>query len=237
MSASPTSSRGWLAEFGQRMRRHFVIKTIGITGFTWLFFIAYFHLLRHPAYPVVQMPLTALDELIPFQPVTLVAYLSLWFYVGIAPALQLTFRELVVYGLWIGALCVTGLTLFYFWPTVVPPRMPELTSFPGFALLRGVDAPGNACPSMHVAVSIFSAVWIEHLLRGMRAPWALRLFNAAWFLAIAYSTLAVKQHVALDAAAGAALGLAFAWPSLHWRPGRARHSPAAPGTADIIAPR
>jgi membrane-associated phospholipid phosphatase len=207
----------WGANLGARMRHLFVFKTLGITAFTWLFFIAYFHLLRNPAYPVALMPLTALDHLIPFQPPALVAYFSLWIYVGIAPALQWTFRELVGYGLWVVALCLTGLVLFYFWPTAVPPRAPVVTGFPGFSLLQGVDAPGNACPSMHVAVAIFSAIWLDDLLSGVRAPIALRLLNAAWFVAIAYSTMAIKQHVALDAAAGALLGLAFALPSLRWR--------------------
>jgi membrane-associated phospholipid phosphatase len=216
------------------MRRHLVVKTIGITAFMWLFFIGYFYLLRHPAYPVTVMPLIAPDRLIPFQPVALLAYLSLWVYVGFAPALQLTFVELVVYGLWIGALCVTGLTLFYFWPTAIPPHPIDASAFPGFALLQGVDAAGNACPSMHVAVAIFSAIWLDHLLREARVPVALRLFSATWVVAIAYSTLAIKQHVALDAAAGALLGVAFALPSLYWRPGKRRATAVSPAVTDFI---
>jgi len=97
----------------------------------------------------------------------------------------------------------------------------EATDFPGFAILQGVDAAGNACPSMHVAVAIFTAIWVEHILRGAGAPVFLRLANGFWFVAIVYSTLAVKQHVVLDALAGAGLGIAFAIPSLRWRPGRA----------------
>jgi len=133
-------------------------------------------------------------------------------------------------------LCLTGLLLFYFWPTAVPPRAPVVSGFPGFSLLQGVDAPGNACPSMHVAVAIFSAIWLDDLLRGVRAPMALRALSAGWFVAIAYSTMATKQHVALDAAAGALLGAAFALPSLHWRPGKRGRTAADPRAApDIIA--
>jgi membrane-associated phospholipid phosphatase len=65
-------------------------------------------------------------------------------------------------------------------------------------------------------------------------PGALRLLSAAWFAAIAYSTLAIKQHVALDAAAGALLGVAFALPSLYWRPGKRRAAAVSPAAADII---
>ena len=214
-----SSPAGWDSQLAARMRHLLLLKTVGITAFTWLFFIAYFHLLRHPAYPTTTMPLTVLDRLLPLQPALLPAYLSLWVYVGVAPALQRNFVELVVYGLWVGALCLTGLALFYFWPTAVPVRPPEAVDFPGFALMQGVDAAGNACPSMHVAVAIFSALCLDDVLRRVSAPPGLRWLNAAWFAAIAYSTLAVKQHVALDALAGALLGATFARAALRWRPG------------------
>lgn len=224
----------WTADIWLRMRRHFLLKAVGTTVFTWLFFIGYFHLLRNPSFPITVMPLTPLDHLIPFQPYALGAYLSLWFYVGIAPGLQLTFRELVVYGLWIGGLCITGLGLFYLWPTQIPPLSIDVSGFPGFAMLQGVDAAGNACPSMHVAVAIFTAIRIEHVLRETRTPAPWRVLNWAWFAAIAYSTLAVKQHVVLDAAAGALLGVVFALPSLYWRPGKRLRGDAPPAGADII---
>lgn len=221
----------WTTEIALRMRRHFLLKLFGTTVWVWVFFIGYFHLLRHPAYPVITMPMTALDHLIPFQPATLFAYLSLWLYVGVAPGLQLTFRELLVYGLWAGALCLTGLALFYFWPTAVPPLGFDVSGYPGFKMLQGVDASGNACPSMHVAIAMFTVIWIEHLLRGARAPLGLRAFNVAWFLAISWSTLAIKQHVVIDVLAGGLLGLAFAVPSLRWCPRAAAPSPIG---ADII---
>ncbi len=224
-------TQGWTTEIGTRMRRHFLLKLFGTTAFTWVFFIGYFHLLRYPAFEVFVMPLTALDHWIPFQPWTLGAYLSLWLYVGVGPGLQLTFRELIVYAGWAAALCLTGLGIFYAWPTAVPPLAIDVSGHAGFALLQGVDAAGNACPSMHVAIAIFTAARIEHVLRGAGAPRLLRAANIAWFVAIAWSTLAVKQHVVLDVVAGAALGLAFVPPSLRWRPADKAH----PARADIIA--
>ena len=195
------------------MWRYLPLKVVGISAFMWAFFVAYFYLLRHPAYPVVEMPLTALDRMIPFQPAALGAYLSLWFYVGIAPGLMWSFRALVVHGLWAAGLCLVGLACFYFWPTAVP-----ATNHPPLPLLQGVDAAGNACPSLHVATAMFSAVCLEALLRRLQVPMALRWLNAGWFLAIAYATLAVKQHVVVDVLAGTFLGLAFALASLRWRP-------------------
>ena len=125
-----------------------------------------------------------------------------------------------MYGVWAAALCGVGLACFYFWPTAVPaPALaPDLGGQPAFALLRGIDAAGNACPSLHVATAMFSAICLHDLLRRIDAPAGLRWANALWFVAIAYSTLAVKQHVAVDVLAGALLGVAFALPSLRRRP-------------------
>jgi membrane-associated phospholipid phosphatase len=210
-AAAPGQDRpGWRSDLASRMRTLAVLKLAGVTAFVWLFFIGYFYLLRNPSGPVTVMPLTALDRLIPFQPHALAAYVSLWLYVGIAPGLLRNWRELLVYGLWATALCGFGLALFYFWPTAVPANSMNAT----IAVLQGVDAAGNACPSMHVATSMFSMVWIDHVLRLTRSPLPLRLLNAGWFVAIAYSTLAIKQHVVLDVIGGVVLGLAFAWLSL-----------------------
>jgi membrane-associated phospholipid phosphatase len=219
---STPSTAAWKADLGQRVWRHLVLKFIGISAFMWLFFQGYFHTLRHPVYPVYEMPLTALDHLIPFQPQALVAYVSLWLYVGVAPGLLLTLRELVIYGLWAGALCLVGLTCFYFWPTAVPPRLVDVSDIPGFALLQGVDAAGNACPSLHVATAMFTAIWVQRLLRIVQAPAGFRWLNIVWFVAIAYSTVAIRQHVVLDALGGAALGALFAALSIRWSAGVGR---------------
>jgi len=208
---------GWAAGLWLRARHLFVLKFLGISAVIALFFVGYFHVLRHPAYPVTVMPLTALDALIPFQPSMLVPYLSLWFYVGIAPGLQLTMRQLLTYAVWAIGLGLTGLGVFYLWPTAVPPLAVDVTDAMGFGLLRGLDASGNACPSMHVAFAVFSALWLAQVLKSLRAPVGLRLLNLGWLLAITWSTVAIRQHVVLDVVAGALLGGVFAWLSLRWR--------------------
>lgn len=201
---------GWSTEIAYRLRHLLALKIVGVSAFTWLFFQGYFYTLRHLAYPATVMPLTAVDHWIPFQPHALGLYLSLWFYVGIAPGLLTSVRQLLVYGLWAAALCGSGLLIFHFWPTEVPPRTMDTRDLPGFALLHGVDAAGNACPSLHVATAVYTAAWIERLLRLAAAPRGLRGVNLAWVLAIIWSTVAVRQHVVLDGVAGSALGLLFA---------------------------
>lgn len=230
----PPTRPPWTHEIGARLRVHQFLKIVGTTAWIWLFFIGYFQLLRHPMYPVTEMPLTAIDHWVPFQPGWLVPYLSLWFYVGIAPGLQRNFRELLVYGLWAGALCLAGLAFFALWPTRIPSLPVDTGGFPGFDLLRGIDAAGNACPSMHVAIAIFTACWIEQIFRTAGVPRWLRLVNLAWVLAISYSTLATGQHVLLDALAGALLGGVFAWASLRWRPAPAARAAQAPPAVAIM---
>jgi membrane-associated phospholipid phosphatase len=200
------------------MRRHFWLKALGIPAFMVVFFAAYFHVLHNPAGPVFEMPLTALDRAIPFQPSWLAAYVSLWLYVGLPPGFFVRPRTLAVYGLCIGTMCLSGLAIFLVWPTAVP--LPahdlDLARHPGFAILQGVDATGNACPSLHVATAVFSAIWLHTALTrlGARAP--VVAASWLWCVLILYSTVAIRQHVVLDVAGGAALGIAFAWPALRW---------------------
>ncbi len=219
----PKSARSAL---WRRARRFFVLKLAGTTLWTWAFFVAYFHLLQFPNGAVTTVRATALDAIVPFQPQWMIAYVSLWFYVGIAPGLQLRFVELLAYGFWAGGLLLAGLGLFYVWPTQVPPGTFDPMGFPGFELMKGIDAAGNACPSMHVAIALFTAIWIEFLFRQIGVPRWLRVANAVWFAAIAYSTLALKQHVVIDVVAGALLGIAFAVPSLLLRPDEGAGRPA-----------
>lgn len=216
---------GWRAELWSRARELFWLKLLGTALWTTAFFVGYFALLRNPVHPVTVMPLTWVDALVPFQPLMLWPYLSLWFYIGIAPGLQRGFAQLLVYGLWTVVLMGGGLLIFYFWPTAVPPLTLDRSGHPGFALLEGVDAAGNASPSMHVASAVFTGIRLHAVLRETGAPLALRLANGVWALLIAWSTMAVRQHVALDVLGGTALGLAVALASLRWRPSPGYHAP------------
>jgi PAP2 superfamily len=228
--AAATAALQWHQALWQRMRHLFWLKLLGVSAFMWVFFVGYFHTLRHPIRPVQEMPLTALDQAISVQPLMLGAYVSLWLYVGIAPGLLSGLRELAIFGLWAAALCLTGLAIFYVYPTAVPkPLLPvDVAQHPGFVLLQGVDAAGNACPSLHVATALFTALWVQRHFARLAAPRWLRVANVLWVCLIVYSTLAIKQHVVLDALAGAALGAVFGWASMRWFP-QTQAAPAGGG--------
>ena len=194
----------------RRLRTHTLAKMLATVLGIGLFFIAYFWVLRHPFSPPTLMPLTALDRLIGLQPGFLPLYFSLWLYVSIAPALLASGRELASYGVGTLAISVVGLGLFMAWPTATPPFAQAGPVPPSMQFLRDVDLAANACPSMHVAFAVFTALWLARLLREMRTGFALQAFSAVWCVGILYSTLATRQHVLLDVLAGAALGATVA---------------------------
>mgnify|MGYP003633746380 FL=1 len=204
----------WYHKAWALISKHMYLKAFGTMSFISLFFAAYFYLLTYPAYPVTVMPITLLDELIPFQPITLPLYLSLWLYVSLPPALLATRRELYEYGLTMTLTSIVGFIVFYFWPTSVPLATVDWAQSPELSFLKGIDAAGNACPSFHVATAFFSGSWLHYLLRRFGAPSSIQVINWLWCIGIIYSTLAIRQHVVVDVIAGLALGGLMAYLSL-----------------------
>jgi membrane-associated phospholipid phosphatase len=201
-------------ELASVIRSHFWFKFLGVSGFISVFFVFYIYLLKNPAFPVVLMPLTLLDEWVTFQPLALSVYVSLWIYVALPVMLMQTHREIIRYGFWIAGLCLIALGIFYFYPNAVPPAKIDWSLYPGVAFLKNVDAAGNACPSLHVGTAVFTGIWLHHLMGQFQMSSLAQWGSALWCVGIAYSTLATKQHVAVDLLAGAALGALIAWFSL-----------------------
>jgi len=207
----------WHRQVAAVIPMHMHLKSIGTMLFIGLFFGAYFYLLKAPAYPTTVMPVIWLDHLVGFQPMAMSMYISLWVYVSLPPALLATRRELYGYGLAMAGTCLAGLIVFYFWPTAVPAADIDWAQYPDVEFLKSMDASGNACPSLHVATAIFSGIWLNHLLRRFGAPLWILICNWTWCIAIVYSTLATRQHVAVDVLAGLVLGVLAAWLSLRQR--------------------
>ena len=207
----------WHRQAAAAFAKHLVLKSVVTTVFISLFFAAYFYLLRHPAHPPVLMPVTALDRLIGFEPLALPLYASLWVYVSILPAFFKERQELFHYGWSMTLMCAVGLSIFYFWPTAVPAPDIDWTHYPQLGFLKNMDASGNACPSLHVATAVFTGAWFHRLMHRFGAPpWATG-FNWIWCAGIIYATLAIRQHVVVDVAAGLSLGGVAAWLSLRQR--------------------
>jgi membrane-associated phospholipid phosphatase len=219
----------WYRQAAAIIVKHVYLKSIGTTLFISVFFGAYFYLLKAPTYFTTVMPITFLDRLISFQPLALPMYLSLWLYVSLPPALLATRRELYGYGLAMAGTCIAGLIIFYFWPTAAPAANIDWAKYPDLNFLKNMDASGNACPSLHVATAIFSGIWLHHLLRRFGTPLWMLIFNWTWCIGIIYSTLATRQHVAVDVLAGLVLRVLGAYLSL-------RHRVDAGGSSKVRRP-
>jgi membrane-associated phospholipid phosphatase len=204
-----------LAQLGSHFRRLWLLKAIGTTLFMYAFFSGYFYLLQHPAYPPIDTPVTAIDRGLPYQQWAWGLYASLWIYTSLPVAFQPNLRSLLYYGLSAFVLCATGLAIFYFFPTIIPESF--LMAYRGaqIQLLAGIDASGNAAPSLHVAAAIFSMLWLRRQLIDVKAPLFVNRLNYFWCTGIVYSTMATKQHVLTDVASGAIFGLLFALLSLY----------------------
>lgn len=203
----------WRRQLPARVAALWWVKMVSNMAGMAAFFVAYFSVLHHPQFPVTVMPLTWVDHWVAFEPAAMPLYVSLWVYVSLPLALLKDRRELASYGLATLALSGIGLGIFLGYPSAVPAFGVDWAQYPSVAFLKTVDVGGNACPSLHVAFAVFSAVWLERLLREMNVGVPVRVLNWAWCFGIVYSTLATRQHVSLDVLAGAALG--FAVVALH----------------------
>jgi membrane-associated phospholipid phosphatase len=217
MNARPQQTI-WLKLATSRIKTHWLLKMLGTTGYITLFMLCYFWLLEHPMFPVTVVPITILDGLISFRPWSIVPYSSLWLYISLVPLLLSSWRELAPYLSAVTVLSVIGFSIFLFWPTAIPKFDIDWAQYPAVAFLKSVDASGNACPSLHVAFAVLTGIWLHRLLKQMRTPTSLRVINICWCLLIAYSTLATKQHLALDLVSGAALGVCVTMLFLHILP-------------------
>jgi membrane-associated phospholipid phosphatase len=168
----------------------------------------------HFARPV-ELPLTALDRVIPFWPVSGLVYYGAFLF-QLAVFLALPDRERATRYLYAALVAqVIGMTCFLCWPVEYPRELYPLPASAG-ALgaslvqhVRASDASVNCLPSLHVSSVTLCAL----AMRGSR--W----FGAAAMIALAcaVSTLTFKQHYAVDVITGAALGAAAWWLCFEWK--------------------
>ena len=200
-----TPETAWPGGLGPRLKAHWRFKLMAGAILFIAFFVGYFLLLDFHVFPVREMPVTALDRLIAFQPGALLLYLSLYLYIPLAPWLLDNKRDLYACCLALGGLGLVGLVIFLVWPTAIP--RPDSAAY---RPLIAIDKPGNACPSLHAAFAVFSAICVDRLARHLGDHGLARALSWLWCLGILYATLATKQHVAVDLVAGTVLGAAWA---------------------------
>ena len=199
----------WTRQIVSRFLYLVPLKALGTAAFMVLFFWAYFGILRSPLFPPSVMPLTGLDAWIPVTALAFPVYISLWVYVSLPAALLKEFRPLILFGLWMAAMCLFCLAIFWLFPTSIPPAGIDWRLYPEMAIIKDVDAGGNACPSLHVGAAVFAAIWLDRVFRAMGVAPVWRGLIWLHCLAILWSTVATRQHVVLDVLAGTVVGALF----------------------------
>lgn len=206
----------WARQLWRGLTAHVGLKMLAGWLIAGVFFAGYFLLLKFPLFPVRSMPVIAIDEWIAFWPGALWLYVSLWLYIALAPGLLTDRRELLRYYVAMLGLSLAGMTVFLLWPTASPNPDIDWTQYSPLGSVIAADDRGNALPSLHAAFAVFTAIWMDRLLRRASVPAALRLLSAVWACGIVYSTLATRQHVAVDVIAGSALGWLTAVLHIRW---------------------
>jgi len=195
----------WAHELGRRVRTLLVLKMLANLSGIGAFFYAYFWIMRHPLSAATVIPVTWIDDLVPFSPQSFFLYASLWVYVALGSLFTKDGRELAAWAAACFSMIIVGLGIFMALPTKVPDFAVDWSQYPSLAFLKGVDASGNALPSLHAAFAVFTAVVLHGQLTAVRAPRAVLACSVLWCLGIVYSAMATRQHLALDIIAGAVL--------------------------------
>jgi hypothetical protein len=201
----------------QRLRAQLPAKIAVWLGLAVGICVPYFTLQRLEPFAPRAVPVLALDRAIDFQPAWLWAYLSIALLVPLAPLLATRADELARYARGLALLCLACFAAFLLLP-VEGPRPAVPPDHRVYQWLVALDRPANSFPSLHAGLAVYSLLFALRVLRDGLSPAARRAAVAAgtlWVALILYSTLATRQHWAIDLPAG--MALAFAAHTLAWR--------------------
>jgi len=211
-AALPEVPRGWA-----RIRVEIPAKTAVLLGLSVGICVPYFLLQQGTWFPLWTLPTTPLDTAIAFDPGWVYVYASVALLVPLLP-LQATHREeLVRYAKGLALMCGACFAIFLLFP-VQGPRPIGFAGHETYQALISVDAALNSMPSLHAGLTLYSFLFGYRVLRdGLervgRAAYV--LCALVWTGAILYSTLATRQHWAVDLPAGVLLG--WAGHAITWR--------------------
>ena len=188
----------------------------------WIFYLIYFELLEHFAVPNYMIK-SSLDDLIPFMEIFVIPYF-LWFPLLVLPMAYFLFHAKKEFQ----NLCFfmfTGMTfcllVYTFFPNGLQLRV-EITRDNLCAdivrMLQSIDTPTNVCPSIHVSstVAICIVVW---KYQNFKHPVWIKGSTIIVSILIILSTMLIKQHSIIDAAAGILLSAVLYVVTYHydWR--------------------
>lgn len=184
-----------------------------IVGGIWTV-IAVFLYLSTNHYPIFTprlLPMTSLDEAIPFIPQTIFIYLSEYPLFISVYLLAKELRNLNKYLYSFLFLQVVSVTIFLLFPTTYPrdlfplPDTLDRFSHYAFSSLRETDTPNSCLPSLHVSSCYLSAfVFLDEQKKKF---WTFFI----WATLVGVSTLTTKQHYIIDVIAGLGMAMIAYW--------------------------
>ncbi len=162
--------------------------------------VGYFLTNRFQVFPAIPVPETYLDHAIPYISWTVLIYIS-YYLLLFLPLLickeEGLFCKMLIAYFWV---VIISITIFFFFPTGYswkPEGHNDFFTVYLYHILVSLDRDYNACPSMHVSISLIGAgtyLWYHRYTKGF-------LF-LSWGIAVAISTLTAKRHYFLDVVAG-----------------------------------
>ena len=209
-SAEPATS----FSLGARLGSCWPLKLAVWLGLAVGICVPYFTLQRLGLEPGPAPPVLRVDEVIPFAPGWIWAYVSLAILVPLAPALAPSREQLLRYARGLALLCGTCFAIFFLIP-VAGPRPDVMPEHALYGFIVSVDRPSNSLPSLHAGLTAYSLLFGWRVLRpdlGRRGRSILAIGTAIWATLILYSTLATKQHWLVDLPAG----VLVAWVAHRW---------------------
>jgi hypothetical protein len=152
-----------------------------------------------------EMPLTRIDRVIPFIPTAAWVYFSIYALMPIGPFLMNNREQICRYSRGVVAISAFAAVIFFFWPTICP-RPSAPAAGPLYRALISIDEPFHAFPSLHAAFAVYSCLCVIEVGRALGWTSRFQIGFIAWTGLILLATLATRQHVLADIAAGSALG-------------------------------
>jgi len=171
----------------------------------WLFYFAIaYHVLYvvpnfWPLFEPKYLPLTWIDQSIPFLPWTFIPYLSDYI-LALVVLFMVSENRLILLARLTGLVLILSSLIFVFFPTTYPrPIYPQDQNF--FVqfwmnLVGAADTPNNCFPSMHVALTTICIISLNCKTRLQKALYW------SWAGVICLATLTTKQHYIYDVFGG-----------------------------------
>lgn len=194
------------SDFRDRLGAHWRLKLLLLFSLTAAFSTPYIYLAHHPLFRPHDLPMTWLDHAAGFNPQWVWIYQSVYLLTVSLPWFAQTRQQLQKYLIGFSLLTAASFVVFVFFPVRSPRGLVEHPSGM-YAVLMMYDGPYNTMPSLHVGFLFYTLCFA----RRVRSPLSqfVWITLVVWGVLIAWSTLAIKEHYALDLV----VGIAFGWTS------------------------